>query len=153
LRETNITSWRRAVCGDLTRAFDFTNPNAEFPTLPSTVGYAAFDRQRHFSYFALPRLAQTKPNQEPGVRPARALLYELFVHGRVLREQRVLRLESVNSGEAGAAFLIYRPASGDAPRTYTVEAKRRLTDELALEQDDSYDYSVYGPRICCRQCI
>lgn len=145
LRETNITSWRRAVCGDLTRAFDFTNPNAEFPTLPSTAGYVPFDRQRHFSYFPLPPLAPTKPNQEPGVRPARALPYELFVHGRALREQRVLRLEFANRGEAGAAFLVFRPASGDAPRAYTVEAKGRLTDELALEQDDTYGYAVHGP--------
>ncbi|MEA3121141.1 MAG: phospholipase, partial [Paraburkholderia sp.] len=116
LRETNITSWRRAVCGDLTRAFDFTNPNAEIPTLPSTAGYAPSDRTRHFSYFALPPLAQAKPSQEPGVRPARALPYELFVHGRALREQRILRLEFVNRGDAGAAFLVYRSASGDAPR-------------------------------------
>jgi len=27
IKETNITSWRRTVCGDLTSAFDFTNPD------------------------------------------------------------------------------------------------------------------------------
>ena len=35
--EPNISPWRRAVCGDLTSAFNFANPNNEpFPELPDT---------------------------------------------------------------------------------------------------------------------
>jgi phospholipase C len=40
LFETNIPAWRRAVCGDLTSAFDFRSPNDGPPSLPSTAGYA-----------------------------------------------------------------------------------------------------------------
>ena len=29
VREENISYWRRTVCGDLTSAFDFANPNQE----------------------------------------------------------------------------------------------------------------------------
>ena len=32
--ESNITPWRRAVCGDLMSAFNFKTPNDAFPTLP-----------------------------------------------------------------------------------------------------------------------
>src|SRR5579885_2624300 len=31
--EPNISPWRRAICGDLTAAFDFTNPDATTPTM------------------------------------------------------------------------------------------------------------------------
>ena len=37
LIETNVTSWRRAVAGDLTTAFDFKNPEAwRHVVLPNT---------------------------------------------------------------------------------------------------------------------
>src|SRR6202034_3818592 len=40
--EPNITPWRRAVCGDLTSAFDFAGrPDAGRPPLPDTSGYRA----------------------------------------------------------------------------------------------------------------
>ena len=39
--EPNITAWRRAVCGDLTTAFDFSAPNGKQDhRLPDTAGYA-----------------------------------------------------------------------------------------------------------------
>jgi phospholipase C len=145
LLESNITPWRRAICGDLTRAFDFTNPNAAFPTLPGTSGYMPPDSARHPDYVPTPPLVQSKPNQEPGVRPARALPYELFVRAYPHTQKSTLRLEFANTGEAGAGFLAYQPMSADAPRSYTVEAKKRLTDELALNADGSYRFVVHGP--------
>ncbi len=145
LGETNITPWRRAVCGDLTRAFDFSNPNAAFPALPGTTSYVPPDHQRHPDYVPVPPLAQSKPKQEPGVRPARALPYELSVRANARAESGTLHLEFVNTGEAGAAFLAYRPATADAPRSYTVEAKKRLTDDLPLNADRSYRFVVHGP--------
>jgi phospholipase C len=39
--ETNLTPWRRAICGDLTSAFDFSKSDATVPALPSTTGYIA----------------------------------------------------------------------------------------------------------------
>jgi phospholipase C len=37
--EPNITPWRRAVCGDLTSAFDFAGASDTVPTLPSVAAY------------------------------------------------------------------------------------------------------------------
>lgn len=37
--EPNITAWRRAVCGDLTTAFDFRTPDSRIPPLPDTSNY------------------------------------------------------------------------------------------------------------------
>jgi phospholipase C len=37
--EPNITPWRRAVCGDLTSAFDFESASDQVPALPSTAAY------------------------------------------------------------------------------------------------------------------
>ena len=145
LSELNITPWRRAICGDLTRAFDFAHPNAAFPALPATTGYVPPDKARHPDYVPVPPLVQAKPNQEPGVRPARALPYELFVRSRVEAAQRALRLEFINTGSAAAAFLVYRAKSLDAPRSYAVEAKKRIADTLAMPVDGRYDYTVHGP--------
>ncbi|WP_442807439.1 phosphocholine-specific phospholipase C [Trinickia soli] len=145
LGEANITAWRKAVCGDLTRAFDFAHPNASVPTLPGTVGYAPADQQRHPDYVPLPPLVQAKPKQEPGVRPARALPYELTARAHVGAGRSNLRLEFANTGHAGAVFHVYKAHSADAPRSYTVEARKQLADEFALNVDGTYDYAVHGP--------
>ena len=145
LCEANITAWRKAICGDLTRAFDFAHPNAALPTLPNTSGYAPADRERHPDYVPLPPLVQAKPKQEPGVRPARALPYELFVRARIDAAVAKLRLKFSNSGHAGAVFSVYKTASLDVPRTYTVEPRKHLTDEFAVDIDGAYDYAVHGP--------
>ena len=133
LGESNITPWRRAVCGDLMSAFNFSTPNDAFPTLPSTSGYVPPDQNRHPDYVPLPPLVQAVPKQEPGVRPARALPYELFVrvHGEGAANKLTMRF--VNTGRAGAVFLVYAAHSLDAPRTYTVEAGKRLQDAIAVE--------------------
>jgi phospholipase C len=145
LGEANITPWRKAVCGDLTRAFDFANPNAGFPTLPSTSAYVPADQQRHPDYVPLPPLVQAKPRQEPGVRPARALPYELFVRGLPDAGESHLRLTFANTGRAAAAFQVYKAHSADAPRAYTLEPRKELVDDAALNLDGSYDYAVHGP--------
>ncbi|WP_144145925.1 phosphocholine-specific phospholipase C [Paraburkholderia sp. BCC1884] len=145
LGESNITPWRRAVCGDLMSAFNFTNPNDALPALPGTTGYVPPDQNRHADYVPVPPLVQAVPKQESGVRPARALPYELFVrvHGESNGNQLTMRF--VNTGRTGAVFLVYAANSLDAPRTYTVEAGKRLQDQLPLNADGTYDFTVYGP--------
>jgi hypothetical protein len=78
VRSPNISKWRRAVCGDLTSAFNFATPNEVVPALPSTAAYVPKDKLRHASYVPLPPLVQAVPKQEAGVRASRALPYELF---------------------------------------------------------------------------
>jgi phospholipase C len=145
LREANITPWRRAVCGDLTSAFDFATPNAALPALPSTTSYAPPDRTRHPDYVPVPPAVGSVPKQEPGVRNARALPYELFVRFDVNGNSGHANAHFVNTGRAGAVFLVYTAGSLDAPRTYTVEAGKRLEDQLTLAASGAYDFSVHGP--------
>ncbi len=144
LSEPNITPWRRTVCGDLTSAFNFKNPNDAFPTLPSTASYKPQDQQRHPDYKPVPPLVGSVPKQESGVRPARALPYELFVRIDDNSSGKV-SMRFVNTGDAGANFLVFEALSADAPRTYTVEAGKRLVDQLPVKADGSYDFTVHGP--------
>ncbi|MBB5506322.1 phosphocholine-specific phospholipase C [Paraburkholderia atlantica] len=144
LGESNITPWRRAVCGDLTSAFNFANPNASVPSLPSTSGYVPPDQNRHEDYVPQAPTVQTVPKQEAGVRPARALPYELFVRVDEGSNGK-LTMRFVNTGRVGAVFLVYAANSADAPRSYTVEAGKSLQDTLLVNADGSYDFSVHGP--------
>lgn len=112
VQEPNISAWRRAVCGDLTSAFDFSDPG----------------RQRHQS-FPAPRpiasqhqpysvpLDQIMPVQEEGTRPSRALPYAVTVDCHVESDRVWLHL--ANRGKAGAAFYVH-------DRTQTENPPRRL---------------------------
>ncbi|WP_082079443.1 phosphocholine-specific phospholipase C [Cupriavidus basilensis] len=151
-----ISPWRRAVCGDLTSAFDFTKPNGDLPTdLPNTTYYKAdADAARTRPSPAVPS-APTRPVQEVGQRRARALPYELFAHGRADADGKRFWIDFANTGAAGAGFIVYAngatsyaepdkphdqddtvfpPATFDALNNgggvwqYTVEAGKSLSD-------------------------
>lgn len=147
--EPNITPWRRAVCGDLTSAFNFRDPdNADFyVTLPDTGDLA--DRARDLPEHATPptptRIAL--PPQERGVRLSRALPYELSVHARVSPGSQRISLSFENSGRAAAVLHVYdRKHLERAPRRYTVEARKGLVGHWELRADaGAYDLWVLGP--------
>jgi len=147
LTETNITPWRRAVCGDLTSAFNFVSPNADLPPLPSTNGYEPPDHNRHDDFVPTPPATQQLPLQEPGVRPARALPYAFEVGGRIDADNGRYWLDFDNSGEAAAAFQVYAGNRPDGPWTYTAGAGATVSDYWsAVEATHGiYDLSVYGP--------
>jgi phospholipase C len=142
--ESNITPWRRAICGDLTSAFNFKTPNAAVPSLPDTSAYAPVQKIRHPDYVPVPPAVQAVPKQEPGVRPARALPYEFFVHAHANKNDGVT-FDFINTGEAGVTFLLFTANSPNAPRSYTVEAGKRLRDQLPLSVANTYDFVVHGP--------
>jgi phospholipase C len=143
--EPNISPWRRAVCGDLTSAFDFTGANHAAPTpLPDPRGdavrAAALTRQISPSAPAEPEALW----QEPGTRRSRPLPYLLDVIDRV--DDAGVRLRFTAREGAGAVFHVYdRHALGEAPRRYTVEAGKMLEDRWAFDGQGSYDLWVLGP--------
>jgi len=147
LTETNITPWRRAVCGDLTSAFDFATPNDAMPPLPSTTGYEPPDHDRHDDYVPTPPAHQGVPLQEPGVRPARALPYDFAVAGRIDAADGRYWLDFDNTGAAAASFQIYSGNRSDGPWTYTVGAGATLSDYWSVVDvtHGLYDLSAYGP--------
>ncbi len=143
LEETNITTRRRAVAGDLTSAFDFASPNTARVSLPSTIAYAPPDSDRHPDYVPSVPARQALPTQEPGTRPARALPYELHVEGGLDPFQTKLQLRFRNAGRAAAVFHVRAGDGLAGPWTYTVGAGDDLSDAFAAA--GAYDYSVYGP--------
>jgi phospholipase C len=145
LVEPQITPWRRAVVGDLTSVFDFENPNVTPPSLPSTAAYAPPDRSSHpDSPITLPT-NQVMPRQEPGIRRARALPYDLHVQAQTEFRDGVLRLTFTNTGKAAAVFQVRDGAGGAPPRTYTVEPHKQLSDDWSPATSGLYDVAVYGP--------
>ncbi|MFC3502797.1 phosphocholine-specific phospholipase C [Micromonospora krabiensis] len=142
LVESNITPWRRAVVGDLTSAFDFRTPNRDRNVrLPDTDDFKPADLVRHPDEVPVPPVDQRLPKQERGVRPARALPYTLHATGRSGRDG--FRIDFRNTGGAGAVFQVREAGSADAPRTYTVEPGRQLTDTWPSRS--GHDLSVHGP--------
>jgi phospholipase C len=145
--EPNITPWRRAVCGDLTSAFDFGDPhNTHYAErLPETEELA--DRARALPHTTTPPTPAmpTLPVQAKGTRPSRSLPYELQVYAKV--GQGDIELTFVNSGKTGACFHVYdRKHLDRAPRRYTVEEGKRLRGEWDLGSDaGAYDLWVLGP--------
>ncbi|MFE0465566.1 alkaline phosphatase family protein, partial [Kitasatospora sp. NPDC058965] len=75
VQEPHISPWRRAVCGDLTSAFDFTTSNTTPAALPSTAGYLPPDGNRHPDYVPTPPATGAVPVQEAGSKPTRPLKY------------------------------------------------------------------------------
>ena len=144
VREPLISAWRRAVSGDLLSCFDFANPedNGFMQLLPATAA-------RRAQALALPSTkvpdtptSLSAPVQAAGVRPARALPYELQVQATVAGT--AITLNFVNQGEAGAVFHVYdRLALDQLPRRYTVEAGKQLTG--AWSSTGAYDLWVLGP--------
>ncbi|GAA1964773.1 phosphocholine-specific phospholipase C [Amycolatopsis minnesotensis] len=137
--EPNISPWRRAVCGDLTSAFDFGSTGT-YPDLPDPVPTTGPD-----STDPKPPSDQRMPVQEPGVRTARPLPYDLAVSARVTPEQ--LLLDFANQGSAGAHFYVYAKAfRSDGPWRYTVEQGKSLSDYWKVgDPDGAYDLNVLGP--------
>ncbi|NHL67612.1 phospholipase C, phosphocholine-specific [Burkholderia ambifaria] len=145
--EPNITPWRRTVCGDLTAAFDFRSSDASFPSLPDTSQYRSIADQQCTSQPAPTVPATPSPivPQEPGVRPARALPYELHVNASIYGGN-TLRIEFANRGNQGAHFQVYATNRTDGPWRYTVGARRVLHADFDLtETNGVYAFSVYGP--------
>jgi phospholipase C len=70
----NLTAWRRATCGDLTSAFDFSvPPRLDVPPLPKTSDRLAaiYETVPTLPKPDVPR-KQSMPKQEAGMRPRRA---------------------------------------------------------------------------------
>ena len=154
VEEPNITPWRRAVCGDLTTAFDFRTPDAKLPPLPDTSNYIN-EANNQCSSLPPPTVPATPgpiDPQEPGIRFARALPYELHVNGHVDTRANSFVIEFGNTGKQGAHFYVYSTNRTDGPWRYTVEAGKSLSETFDLSTTSGvYAFIVYGPNGFVRQ--
>jgi phospholipase C len=152
IMESNITKWRRAVAGDLTSAFNFASPNDATAPLPSTVAYIPPDNQRHPDYVPVPPTVQALPVQEPGIRPARAVPYELHVRATADFSSGGVTIHFGNSGKVAAVYQVYSGDGASGPWTYTVAPDTELSERWSLTANcqTEYDLSVFGPNAFLR---
>ncbi|MFI6601584.1 phosphocholine-specific phospholipase C [Nonomuraea sp. NPDC050536] len=144
--ETNISPWRRTVCGDLTSAFDFAQQDVSVPALPSTSGYAPPDHNRHPDYVPTAPSPGSMPRQEPGQRPARALPYDLRVSGRTDASAGTYGLIFTSAGASGATFLVSSAVGTFGPWSYTCEPGKSLSAPWSTAKKTRlYDLTVSGP--------
>jgi phospholipase C len=142
VHDPHVSAWRRAVCGDLTSAFDFSQAGGGVPGLPDTSGYAPPDHTNPGDYVPRPPSGGVVPKQESGLRNARPLPYDLVVDTKAVGGRMQFTFASL--GGAGAAFHVTSATRTDGPWPYTVEGGKSLTDSWALP-GSRYDFSVYGP--------
>jgi phospholipase C len=146
--EKNISPWRRAVTGDLTSVFNFVNPNDAPAKLPSTDGdlppVAELGGGNVTTFQpTLSSVIVGVPAQEKGIRPARALPYELHVHASVDASNSTVTLQFFNTGSKAAVFHVRSGNAADPVRYYTVEPDKTLAGTWNVSS--SYGLSVYGP--------
>lgn len=127
--ETNISSWRRAVCGDLTSVFrpfeketeklTFIKQHehiaeiykAQFKGLPA--GFRELSANEVLQYRQDLYAFSEMPQQEPGIKPSCALPYELYVDGYLNKSKNLFEIKFLASNQifgkksAGAGFKVY----------------------------------------------
>ncbi|MFJ1751950.1 phosphocholine-specific phospholipase C [Kitasatospora sp. NPDC088134] len=144
--EPHISPWRRAICGDLTSAFDFTASNAAPAVLPSTAAYRPADGNRHPDYVPTPPATGTLPRQEAGAKPTRPLKYAPYVDGSADVASGKYTLTCSGGPAAGAQFLITSANRTDGPWTYTAEAGKSVADTWNTTYSKGVtDLTVFGP--------
>jgi phospholipase C len=144
----NISPWRRAVTGDLTSAFNFGNPNAVNVPLASTETFLppvfelAGGNVKDFEPSVDSSIVGI-PAQEKGIRPARAVPYQLDVRASVDIATSTIRVTFVNKGKKAAVFQVRSGKPADLVRNYTVGPQKTLADTWHV--DSTYQLTVYGP--------
>ncbi|QXV65541.1 phospholipase C, phosphocholine-specific [Mucilaginibacter sp. 21P] len=131
IKETNVSEWRRTVCGDLTSAF---RPyNGEKIVQPRSLKKDEFVEGIHKAQFkalptfsllsdadikavkADPRTAPHMARQEKGTRPSCALTYELYADGRLNEGKTAFEIsfkagkKAFGDAALGAPFNVYAP--------------------------------------------
>ncbi|MEU3354505.1 phosphocholine-specific phospholipase C [Streptomyces sp. NPDC037389] len=144
--EPNVSPWRRAICGDLTSAFDFRLKDTEPADLPDTDGYAPKDRERHPDYVPKPPASPAMPRQERGTKRTRPLPYAPLTDGAATPSTGRFTLTFSGGEHAGAAFTVTSGNRTDGPWTYTAEAGKKISDTWnTVYSKGAYDLSAHGP--------
>ena len=140
--EPNINAWRRQVCGDLTSAFNFANPDTNYPGLPTTTAI-------NCSFGIEPSVPspQTVPVQEPGILPGRPLPYQPNATSATDCGAGQFWIAMTNAGAESVQFAIYPNAyRTDGPWHYDVGANNSVSDDFSVVSSDGrYDLTCYGP--------
>jgi phospholipase C len=147
----NISAWRRAVCGNLTSAFDFSGSNTAWPSLPSTSSYTSQSNTECSTLPAptIPSGSQTMPAGASGTSPACALPYILDAQGSLNISAGQFDINFINNGTVGVVFQVYsyNRSAYPGPWTYTIGASDSYTADWTIKYFNSSTYAVevHGP--------
>jgi len=174
IKETNISEWRRTICGNISSVFQPYDPSTYRKPQPvnrdeivTTIHKAQFRHApSNFKALTVGEIGEINksisnspylPGQEPGTRPLCAIPYELYVEGNLAYDKSTFEI-SMQAGNkafgeksAGAPFIIYaiNPYRGEplSVWNYAVKAGDTLKQAWKLSDFDrgKYHLRVYGP--------
>lgn len=171
IEETNISTWRRTVCGDLTSVFKPYNGEkiklpavieketfyenihkAQFKKDPS--GYQSLTEEQISKINKKPSSLPLMPRQEKGTRSSCALPYQLYADGAISTDKKSFTIKFAAKNEvfgehaAGSPFNVYAQVRNDLNvRNYAVIGGDELRDEWQLDsfENNNYHLRVNGP--------
>ncbi|MCC6547825.1 phospholipase C, phosphocholine-specific [Candidatus Sumerlaeota bacterium] len=172
IKDTNITSWRRAVCGDMTSLFQpaadakSANPDyvdlepfakviydSQFKPLPS--GFKALTPADIEQMKKDPGKSEWQPRQERGIRRSSPSFYELHVLGKLSGDSGTFTIEMSAGRELFGAKSLASPFTvyardgkgGMTVRNYAVAAGDTLKDSWKISDflNGQYQLEVHGP--------
>jgi phospholipase C len=164
IKDSNISEWRRTVCGDLTSVFrnsvnnetdslEFLRKdpfiesvyNAKFKKLPDD--FKALNTEEIRLFRSNPYDSLYMPQQEKGIRPSNGLFYQLHAEGKLNTEKRSfdIRFESGSLvfGEKtlGSAFNVYAPGKYRQNVNGSAVFRDLRTWAFAVRSADRVEYS------------
>jgi phospholipase C len=172
VEETQISAWRRSICGDLTSVF--RKSEGEPDAYPAAVQKESWLQAIHKAQFRpLPgdfrALSKEEvdgvkkgstadkilPDQEKGIRPSMAIPYQLYAGGFYNAEAKAIKLTFESSSAffgkstAGAPFNVYlRGKTLDKGKEemrslyYAVKAGDVVQDEISLDRFENGQYHI-----------
>lgn len=161
IKETNISSWRRTVSGDLTSAFRPYNGekikhakpvnqeklikqiyNAKFKNIPTNfIKLSEAEAKREAQN---PGSSSVFPKQETGTKPSNGLKYDLHADGKLSPDGKKFIITFTSSQEIfgkdalGSGFNVYAPGNYFNPKTKAFEPVK--TWAFAVKSGDSISY-------------
>jgi phospholipase C len=174
IKETNISEWRRTICGNISSVFQPYDPSAYKKPKPvdrdeivTTIHKAQFrDVPANFKALSAGEIAEVNrnarsgavlPRQEPGTRRSCAIPYELYVDGNLSKDKSTFEI-SMHAGNkvfgkksAGAPFIVYaiNPYRGEELGVWNFAVKAGDTIKqswnLSEFEEGKYHLRVYGP--------
>ena len=138
--EPNITPWRRAVCGDLTSAFDFISTDDDVPSLPDVAAYKPSARRSAVDFTRrLRRTERCRPRSRASASRAGS---DYNLHVGFQADNGTLNLALRNHGRIGAHLQARSLTVPGGPYSYTIGAGDEIT--ASLPNPGVYDLSLHG---------
>jgi len=173
IHEDNISSWRRAITGDLTSVFrtavsgnakklPFLDRNAQIRAIDEAKKLPLPNNYHQWSEVDIAQLKLHKKNnsllakQEKGQRPSNALAYELYVHEKIDKKENKINLKLEAGNSIFGKMALSSPYNVYAGSTYKGGVKFWPFAVLAGEsldfswnlsdfKDHTYTLTAYGP--------